>query len=216
MTGTNVLNIGNSNAGAGLQTAAVSPQKKNVVENAAEAFSSLMNQNSFQMDAKTQTDYAAGVSKADAYDRYQYQDNQVEKASIQTVSDKIESSGETLQEFEEEAVELVSSELDVDEEAVKEVLESLGLTVFDLLNPQNLAVVVKEITGTEDTAELLLNSSFQELLGKIGELGENLMEQLDLTVSQMDELVLQMDQTAAQPEEPAAEAEALSGAKTAE
>lgn len=216
MTGTNVLNIGNSNAGAGLQTAAVSPQKKNVVENAAEAFSSLMNQNSFQMDAKTQTDYAAGVSKADAYDRYQYQDNQVEKASIQTVSDKIESSGEALQEFEEEAVELVSSELDVDEEAVKEVLESLGLTVFDLLNPQNLAVVVKEITGTEDTAELLLNSGFQELLGKIGELGENLMEQLDLTVSQMDELVLQMDQTAAQPEEPAAEAEALSGAKTAE
>jgi flagellar hook-length control protein FliK len=94
----------------------------------------------------------------------------------------------------------------VDEEQVKEVLEELGMTVFDLLNPQNLAAVVQELTGTDDSTELLLNTDFEVLLGNIQDMGSNLMEQLNLQPEQMQELVTQLDQMM-QPQESVIEAE---------
>jgi flagellar hook-length control protein FliK len=113
------------------------------------------------------------------------------------MSDKIDSSQEALSDFEEEAVAVVSESLNVDEDQVKEVLEELGMTAFDLLNPQNLATVVQELTGASDSTELLLNTDFEELLGNIEDLGSSLMEQLDLQPDQMEELISQLDRMAA-------------------
>lgn len=203
MTGTNVLNIGNVGAGTGLQTTAAAQSKKNVVEEAAAVFASLMNQSFTQSGAGQQAVSAAGISKADAFDRYQYQDNQVERAAVTTVSDKLESAGEELKEFADEAVETVSEALGTDRETVEKALEELGMTAFDLLNPQNLAVLTQELTGAEDPAELLLNTDFEELLGQIDALGETLMEQLGLDKGQMDELIRQMDAAQLSPAEPA-------------
>jgi flagellar hook-length control protein FliK len=151
-------------------------------------------------NSKTQTINQTWTNGTQVYDRYQYKDNSVEQASVPTMSDKIDSSQEALSDFEEEAVAVVSESLNVDEDQVKEVLEELGMTAFDLLNPQNLTAVVQELTGTADSTELLLNTDFEELLGNIEDLGSNLMEQLDLQPEQMDELISQLDQMAAAQE----------------
>jgi flagellar hook-length control protein FliK len=148
-------------------------------------------------NSKTQAVDQTWTNGTQEYDRYQYKDNSVEQASVPTMSDKIDSSQEALSDFEEEAVSVVSEGLNVDEDQVKEVLEELGMTAFDLLNPQNLAAVVQELTGATDSTELLLNTDFEELLGNIEDLGSNLMEQLNLQPEQMDELISQLDQMAA-------------------
>jgi flagellar hook-length control protein FliK len=192
LTGTNVLNIGSIDAGAVVQQGAAL-QKQNSAGKQTTDFSALMTPNVNLGDAKTQTVNLSKNNGTEAYDRYQYRDNSVEQTSVPTISDKIDSAKDELSEFEEQSVALVAESLDVDEEQVKQVLEELGMTAFDLLNPQNLATVVQELTGTKDSTQLLLNADFQQLLGKIGSMGSELMNQLNLQMNQMDELVSQLD-----------------------
>lgn len=192
MTSTNVLNIGSIDAGAVVQQGSAS-QKQNSTGKQTSDFSALMTPNVNSVDTKAQTVDVSKSNGTQAYDRYQYRDNSVEQASVPTISDKIDSAKDELSEFEEQAVALVAESLNVEEDQVKVVLEELGMTAFDLLNPQNLAAVVQELTGTVDSTELLLSSDFQQLLGKIGSMGSELMNQLNLQMTQMDELVSQLD-----------------------
>ncbi|MCI9137325.1 MAG: hypothetical protein HFH48_07150 [Lachnospiraceae bacterium] len=98
---------------------------------------------------------------------------------------------EKLTTFEEKVTEAVAEELGVTEEEVKEALEALGLTVFDLTDVSNLTNLVMELTGSEDVGELLLNGDFQQILKSIGELSQNLAEELNLTPEEMAQFLKQ-------------------------
>jgi flagellar hook-length control protein FliK len=199
LTGTNVLNIGSIDAGAVVQQGSAL-QKQNSAGKQSADFSALMTPKVNSADTKAQTADLAKNNGTEAYDRYQYRDNSVEQTSVPTISDKIDSAKDELSEFEEQTVALVGESLGADEDQVKQVLEELGMTAFDLLNPQNLAAVVQELTGTQDSTQLLLSSDFQQLLGEIGSMGSELMNRLNLQMNQMDELVSQLD-LLAMPEE---------------
>ena len=77
--------------------------------------------------------------------------------------------------------------------SVKDMMESLGLTAFDLLNPENLAQLAMQLTGETSPMDLLMNDQFQGLMQQIDQLGGQLANELELQPAQMDELIAQMD-----------------------
>lgn len=103
-----------------------------------------------------------------------------------------EDAKEKLEEFGEKLTKEIAEELGVTEEEVKEIMEELGLSILDLTIPSKLANLVMELTGSEDIGALLLSEDFQQLLGSIKELSQDLMTQLNLTPEEMKQFVEQM------------------------
>ena len=201
MTGTNIFSL-NAEVGNAGSIGTTGSRNKAATEEAASVFASMMNQNAsvVQVPEAVDSDSVAEVNKTEAvdasneaYDRYQYKQNSVEKSEDSSISDRIDSAKEELNEFEENVVDAISEKLGVSADDIKNALDELGLTVFDLLNPKNLATVVAELTGATNTMELLVSADFQELLGSIGQMGSDLMKQLNIQMDQMDELVAQMN-----------------------
>lgn len=161
-------------------------------------------------------------------DRYQYREMDIRKSTGVNHSD--DQVAEKMDTFAEGVKEVLKEELGVLEEQIEEAMETLGLTFADLLNPNQLAALVAELTGTEDVSTLLLSGEFMTILQSAGELGENLLKELgisaeeltkllqtaqnqtDAGVSQADELAVSGELTA----EGAVRADALPGEDTAE
>ena len=105
----------------------------------------------------------------------------------------IGNSADTLDQFQGDVVRTVAEQLGVSEDSVKDMMESLGLTAFDLLNPENLAQLAMQLTGETSPMDLLMNDQFQGLMQQIDQLGGQLANELNLQPAQMDELIAQMD-----------------------
>lgn len=201
MTSANIINLNVPDSANISANTLKNAKTKTLVEEASVNFSSVLNQNVVSTNVvsdankneKVRLDTSAESDSIGAYDRYQYKDNSVEQGDVPTISDKIDSAKEELASFEEKVIEEISTTLDVSMGDVENVLESLGLTAFDLLIPQNLANVVATISDVPDTMELIVDADFQKLLGTIGQMGSDLMKDLNLHMDQMDELVMQMD-----------------------
>ena len=133
------------------------------------------------------------LQKADNYDRYQYQDNTIRQVAGDVVTDVIGNSADTLDQFQGDVVRTVAEQLGVSEDSVKDMMESLGLTAFDLLNPENLAQLAMQLTGETSPMDLLMNDQFQGLMQQIDQLGGQLANELNLQPAQMEELIAQMD-----------------------
>lgn len=171
---------------------------KTRIENtdAANVFASLMNGNhsaNINPSSAGQKPMVQNAGAADSFDRYQYQNNAIDPANETSVSDVIENSRQELEQFQNDAVTAVADQLGCTEEDVKDAMESLGLTAFDLLNPENLAQLAMQLTGETSPMELLTNDAFQGLMENMNQLGVQLTQAIDVTPSQMDEIVAQMD-----------------------
>ena len=105
----------------------------------------------------------------------------------------INNSTDTLDQFQSDVVRTVAEQLGVSEDSVKDMMESLGLTAFDLLNPENLAQLAMQLTGETSPMDLLMNDQFQGLMQQMDQLGGQLANELELQPAQMDELIAQMD-----------------------
>ena len=81
----------------------------------------------------------------------------------------------------------------VSEDSVKDMMESLGLTAFDLLNSENLAQLAMQLTGETSPMDLLMNDQFQGLMQQMDQLGGQLANELNLQPAQMEKLIAQMD-----------------------
>ena len=188
MTSANVLN---ANAAKG-RSKAENPD-------AAGVFASLMGSNystNFNMpsvDTKINNNVLQQTNAADNYDRYQYQDNTIRQAAGDVVTDVIGNSTDTLDQFQGDVVRMVAEQLGVSEDSVKDMMESLGLTAFDLLNPENLAQLAMQLTGETSPMDLLMNDQFQGLMQQMNQLGGQLANELNLQPAQMEELIAQMD-----------------------
>ena len=128
------------------------------------------------------------------YDRYQYQKNKIPEQSMKDwaagsqVSEKLES-------FEESVRDVIKDELQVTDEQITEAMETLGLTVADLMNPQQLAALAAELTGTEDMSALLCNEAFMNVMQSVGTLTEDLLQQLGVTAEELTQLLEDAGQT---------------------
>ena len=74
-------------------------------------------------------------------------------------------------------------------------METLGLTVADLMNPQQLAALAAELTGTEDMSALLCNEAFMNVMQSVGTLTEDLLQQLGVTAEELTQLLEDAGQT---------------------
>ena len=199
MTSANVFNLNSVKQGQVLNANAAKGRSKAENPDAASMFASLMGSNystNFNMpsvNTKINNNVLQQTSAADNYDRYQYQDNTIRQAAGDVVTDVINNSTDTLDQFQGDVVRTVAEQLGVSEDSVKDMMESLGFTAFDLLNPENLAQLAMQLTGETSPMDLLMNDQFQGLMQQIDQLGGQLANELELQPAQMDELIAQMD-----------------------
>ena len=199
MTSANVFNLNSVKQGQVLNANAAKGRSKAENPDAAGVFASLMGSNystNFNMpsvDTKINNNVLQQTNAADNYDRYQYQDNTIRQAAGDVVTDVIDNSTDTLEQFQGDVVRTVAEQLGVSEDSVKDMMESLGLTAFDLLNPENLAQLAMQLTGETSPMDLLMNDQFQGLMQQMDQLGGQLANELNLQPAQMEELIAQMD-----------------------
>ena len=199
MTSANVFNLNSVKQGQVLNANAAKGRSKAENPDAASMFASLMGSNystNFNMpsvNTKINNNVLQQTSAADNYDRYQYQDNTIRQAAGDVVTDVINNSTDTLDQFQSDVVRTVAEQLGVSEDSVKDMMESLGLTAFDLLNPENLAQLAMQLTGETSPMDLLMNDQFQGLMQQMDQLGGQLANELNLQPAQMEELIAQMD-----------------------
>ena len=199
MTSANVFNLNSVKQGQVLNANAAKGRSKAENPDAAGVFASLMGSNystNFNMpsvNTKINNNVLQQTNAADNYDRYQYQDNTIRQVAGDVVTDVIGNSTDTLDQFQGDVVRTVAEQLGVSEDSVKDMMESLGLTAFDLLNPENLAQLAMQLTGETSPMDLLMNDQFQGLMQQMDQLGGQLANELNLQPAQMEELIAQMD-----------------------
>ena len=156
MTTANLLNV------SSVRTVQVDVSKKLQEEarEVTEIFASMMNQS---VDVVSQgvdeTSSKIGIREAESmqeitnsYESFGYKENKIEVAKEEDMSSNYEAVEEDLQQVEEEILGTLSDEYGVDEETIYNLLDDLGLSVLDLLNPQNLVSFVMALTGVSTGA----------------------------------------------------------------
>lgn len=166
----------------------------------AAAFAGFMNQTAFasnqmvdDMSSNTDVKVENTQSVAESYERYSYKDNQIETAENPSVNEKFEEVAEDLENAEQDVLNAISEEYGVSEEEIQSLLEDMGLSVLDLLNPENLVNFIMQLTGVSSSEELLLDESFLQIMETMDSLAEGLMKDLNEDMEGLQELVNQME-----------------------
>ena len=127
------------------------------------------------------------------------EDKPFESGSIaKTVADKPENGQDTestqvvekVEAVAEKIKDVIKDELDITDEELEKAMETLGLTILDLFNPQSLAQLVTEITGETDSVALLMNDSFKNILDDVSKLTNQLFDDLKISFEEVKEIVL--------------------------
>ena len=139
-------------------------------------------------------------SVTDNYERYQnnaasIKNNPSDKTDIQTGN-----TDEKLAAFEEDVRQVLKEKLGVTDEEITDAMQKLGLTVADLIQPNQLTQLTAELTGSENIGELLCNDSFMEIVNEIGGLSQDLLDDLGMTSQMFTETVAEASQVVTTPE----------------
>ena len=126
----------------------------------------------------------SGKTSVDTASKHQI-DSASEKKETTTLS---ESRGtdrkEAVAEAEDKILSETAEELGITEEELKDILEQMGLTVFDLLEPENISALVANVLGDGDMTALVtdetLSKTVLELNGMMKEIGAELSKELGI------------------------------------
>lgn len=127
----------------------------------------------------------SGIEKRNIKDATVTDNSADAKMDDETVKDVVE--------FKDDVVSAISEETGVDVEDIEKAMEVLGLSIADLLNPQNLANLVQNLTQAEDVTALLLSDDFSQLLSEITDLASQLSESLSMDGDEMTQMLSQFD-----------------------
>lgn len=125
--------------------------------------------------------------------------------NTKTVENEIsEGQEETVKEAGEKLVEEVAKEMDVTPEEVEEVMEILGLSAIQLLDPENMKQLLIALSGNEDQLSIVTDAELyghlQNLLDTVAESLDTLKTQLQLTEEELNTLIADMTVVKMQPE----------------
>lgn len=95
--------------------------------------------------------------------------------------------------IEEDIRTLLKDTLDMDDAELDAVLAELNISVFDLLQPENLQAFLLTATGTEPV-ELLTNSTLVDTLQELNAGMEQLLDSYGMTAETISQLALQQEQ----------------------
>ncbi len=147
-----------------------------------------------------QTDTAAKpkeVSKGDegsdkgAADKTQTDDTQVKGEAKQEGTAKTET-GEKLETAVENIKDEIVLKLNISDEELEGVMETLGLTNLDLLDPQTIPQIVTEVNDTDISAVIsdeALSNTVQELMGEVRTTVAQVAQELNMTPQEFEAAV---------------------------
>lgn len=116
-----------------------------------------------------------------------YRENAISRSEPADVASKLpHDTKDKLQAFDEKVKEVIAEKLGISEEEVAQQMEIMGLTALDLMDSSKLAGLIMELTGSEDIGGLLFNGDFQQMLGQIADLSQELALQLNLTPEELN------------------------------
>ncbi len=181
--------------------AAYSAKDKDDVDISA-SFMDFMSQSSFSSSKSQAADKSVEGIKAGAvsegtpmYDSYAKKQDSISVKEDVTAKTVQETGQKELEEFAEDVYQTLEEEYQVSKEDIDAVLEILGLTVTDLMNPRNLMAFVTALTG-EDVGTLFLSENFQNVMQEISLLTEELAADLGITKEQLAALCEEMKENA--------------------
>lgn len=123
-----------------------------------------------------------------------YRENNISRSESNDMQNKLPNDAtEKLEAYESEVKEVIAEKLGISQEELTQQMEALGLSVLDLMDPSKMAGLVMELTGSDDIAGLLLNEDFQQLIGQISELSQDLAGNLNLTPEEMSQWKEQLE-----------------------
>lgn len=171
-----------------------SAAKKSSKEDITVRFMDLMGQNQLSSNANVSADVHQTVavstsndSAAAAYDTYRDTPKSVSMVVEKTPEEVVEEVSEPLEAYEEEIRAILKEELGVTDEQIDAALESLGMTLLDVQNVQNLAALVQTMTG-EDIGTLFLSEPFQNVMQQVSFVTEAVCAELGLSKEDFHEL----------------------------
>ena len=123
------------------------------------------------------------------------QADKIENSAKTNGSEKeTEKADEMINEAAKDVYEQIKETTGVDDEAMKEAMEVLGLSMIDLLEPANLTAVFENVMGIEDSSVLLTNEALSNdlsnLLEATGEITDSLLDDLGMTKEELDSALL--------------------------
>ena len=119
---------------------------------------------------------------SDNYQKYQYKDNTIASETKQVTSD--DTVKEQLEQFTKDVKEVLKEELGVTDEAIEAAMQTLGLQFQDLLNQNNLANLVAELTGADSVQQLLCSEQFVNVLQSVNDIGKDVLNALGMNVEE--------------------------------
>ena len=149
-----------------------SAAKKGSKEDITVSFMDYMGQNQMSSNRNISSDIQQTVvsnskdSAAAAYDTYRDSSKNVSTAVEKAPEEILEEVSEPMEAYEEELRNIIKEELGVTDEQIDAALETLGLTMLDVKNVQDLAALVQTLTG-EDIGTLFLSESFQNVMQQV-------------------------------------------------
>ena len=117
----------------------------------------------------------------------------IDTAKEPSIEEKLEESGDVLEQAGDEVIDTLCKEYGVDEETLKNLLDDMGLSALDLLNPQNLVSFIVQLIGVASGEELLLDENFLSVMETLNHLAEGLMKELNVDMNGLQELVAEME-----------------------
>ncbi|MBQ2088862.1 MAG: hypothetical protein II472_01435, partial [Lachnospiraceae bacterium] len=162
-------------------------------------FLNLMNQsinksvNSISYNTQTSSNKMTQIQSQATSVKVENSQNDIAKGeSGQTVvidDSKVEEVTEAVDQFEENVKGLLGEELEVSEEDIERAMEELGLTFLDLTDVNNLANLVTELTGAEDSISLVVNEDFNNILNQLKDFTQDMVKTVDLPVNVITDVV---------------------------
>ena len=117
-------------------------------------------------------------------------DNNVSAMTDETESVKADNKlQKALNEAGKEIIDLFAEELNISEEDVVNAMQVLGLMAVDLLNPANIAQMLTQLSGQEETIDLITDTdiytSLQDLMEGAESMKDGLMNEFDLSEEEL-------------------------------
>lgn len=101
-----------------------------------------------------------------------------------------------LEDWKDKVEELLKDKLGVSEDQINAAMSTLGFTVQDLLDPQNLSALIAKLTQTTDNMSLVMSDSYQEIMQSVSELTESMISELGIDMKQLKSICNFMNQQA--------------------
>lgn len=163
---------------------------KNNTKKISVQFSELLSQNA-ALNTPLGTEKDANQGKLSSigqeYSQFQSKDKTIQTSTPKTLDQKATEILEKVSDYSDKVKDVLKDELGVTDEQIETALETLGLQYVDLLNPNNLAQLVSELTG-EDMTNLICNESFQNIMQNVGTISQELLLELGISKEEFNDL----------------------------